>query len=271
MDLLQRGVSPPAAMWVNADDFLFLHCRNSLAGVTVQVAARLLEPDGRITTPAFTLAPTSDRTLNTASQQLYSGWLLSATATVSGTPLPTRGQTYCVLKLQRSPAISALNHYLLGGDYISGSYGLQWPSGRLSPSLDGQGIMRSVLGTAPAAGADWSQAAPTSGRWRIRFITVSLTTSATVANRNPLLQFTDGTNLLLETENTIAQLAGTTVRYSWYISGNLGVNQGLTNFALPLPEHYLFPAWVVRVVTGGLQAADQWTAPRFAVEEWLED
>ncbi len=271
LELRRHYLLAPPPLWVTPDDILLLQCRNSLAGVQLQVSARLMGTDGRIETPQFTLSPTSDRTINSATQALYEGYLLGASVAAIGATVPTRGQTFATLKLQRQPAPSNLVHKVLGADYVSGTLALEWPYGRVIGSIEGPGILRSVLGTAPAAGADWTQTVPTSARWRVRGFTASLTTSAVAGTRQPQIQVTDGVNVLftIDAANTLA--ASLTAAFSWvpgYPNTPLAVATRTTFIPLDLT---LFAGWIIRASTVNIQAGDQWTAPRFAIEEWLED
>ncbi len=265
------GLFPPPPVWVDNDDFLLVQCRNSLAAVQLQVSARLLLAEGRITNPAFTLLPTSDRTLNTAAQQLTPGYLIGAAVVAIGATVPTRGQTYTVLKLQRGPGASALNHFLLGADYLSGSLGLEWPYGRTVGAIEGPGILRSVLGTAPAAGAEWTQTVPTNARWRIRGVRVLLATGAAVANRFPGLRVDDGVNPFYVSTNSVAIVASSNFNVNW-IPGlpTTGQQTADENGYMP-PDLILFGGQRLLSSTTGLQAADAYGAPRFFVEEWIED
>ncbi len=269
--LVLDGIQPPAGRWVDANDILQLQVRNSLAGVQLQVSARLMEPDGRIITPAFTLSPTSDRAINSATQALYEGYLLSASVQAIGATLPRRGQTYGILKLNRMPAPSNLIHYILGADYVSSLVALEWPYGRVVAPTEGPGVLNSIAVAAPLAGNDWSQTVPTNGRWRIRSAIAALATSAAVAARQVFLQATDGVNQLFGIPAQQTQAAGTTVTYQFVpgvpyttvISGNLPV-------FLP-PDMQLFQAFIIRALTVNLQAGDVWSAIRLEIEEWLED
>ncbi len=271
LDLYRRTIQPPAGLWVDENDVLLVNCRNSLAGVQLQVSARLMEPDGRISTSQFTLSPTSDRSINSASQALYEGYFLGASVAAIGATVPTRGQTYCALRLNRMPAPSNLIHYLLGADYVSGTLALEWPFGRTIGAIEGPGILRSIAGTTPGAGADFTQTVPTSARWKPRAVEATLTTSAAVASRNPRLQVTDGANVLYTLDVSDGIAASSTVIFSWVMGWPLTpATTAFATRAFPA-DSPVFGGWIIRAQTANLQVGDTWTAVRFAVEEWIED
>lgn len=269
--LLQKDIQPPAALWVDANDILELRTRNSQSGVSLQVSARLMEPDGRIITPQFTQAPTADRTINSATQALYQGYLLGATVIPIGGTLPRRGQTFCLLRVTRMPAPSALTHFVLGADYVTASQPLEWPYGRIANPLDGRGAMLSNTVTTPAAGADWSFATSGQARTLIRGGTAQLVTAAAVATRQVALIVDDGATTLYTIEAASTQLAGITQVYSFIPGDTLTTLIATQQPVFLPPELVLGPGWRIRVSTTALQAADQWSAIQLFLEQWLED
>ncbi len=271
IELRRHGVLPPAPLWVDANDILQLQCRNSLTGAQLQVSARLMQPDGKITTPQFTLSPTADRTINSATQALYEGYLLGASVAAIGGTVPTRGQTYSALKVNRMPAPSNLTHYLLGADYVSGTLALEWPFGRTIGAIEGPGVLRSIAGTAPAAGADVTQTVPTNARWKVRAVEATLVTSAVAGNRNPRLQVTDGVNVLYTLDVSEVVAAGTTFPLVWIMGYPISPSPSPAG-SRPFPtDSPVFGGWVIRTNTTGILGGDQWSAVRFFVEEWIED
>jgi hypothetical protein len=94
-------------------------------------------------------------------------------------------------------------------------------------------------------------------------------TDATVASRQSSLQITDGTNLLVNIDSPTAQTASTTLSYyvqTGYIYRaltTLGVMWGLGN------DIKMRAGWKFETNTFLLQAGDNFEAPVFVVEEWI--
>ncbi len=271
LELYKRTIQPPAALWVDANDLLTLKSRNSLSGVNLQAVARVMEPDGRINTTLISQGPSTDRSINTTSQALYEGYLLSASVIAIGPTFPTRGQTYATLQLLRMPSPSNLTHFVLGADYVTGSLGIEWPYGRTISPLEGQGVLRSIAVTTPAAGANWTQTVPTGARWRVRDARFRLVTSAVAGSRVPVIRLTDGVNVLAEFGTTLSQAAGVTV--DWNAIAGQGFESDATgpNVEYMQPEVMLLAGWIITVRTPAIDVGDQYSAVRLTVEEWIED
>src|SRR5260370_42177703 len=72
-----------------------------------------------------------------------------------------------------------------------------------------------VAGTAPGAGADFALTVPT-GKWWYVYSAYAVMTQGATQTPQPILQFTDGTNVFLESIGSSAvQAASTTTAYSW--------------------------------------------------------
>lgn len=109
----------------------------------------------------------------------------------------------------------------------------------------------------PAAGAEWTFAF-TSTKALIA-VTAVLATSATVANRQPILQITDnGGHVIAQTVGASPQTAGQTWTYSFFP----GATQTGANGRLlaPIPPNIVVATnWSIQTVGSGLQAGDQWS------------
>jgi len=131
-------------------------------------------------------------------------------------------------------------------------------------------VVRTVVGTAPAAGAQLVETVPTGKVWRPLSISVRLTTDATVSNRNVRLGFRDGADWFYMAPGEYLQTASNTIRYSFGGHGlsvvGLGSEPGvLIAFppAIVLNAGFRFQSVVMSFVGG-----DQWEAPVLSVEEW---
>lgn len=258
---------PPTEAYIASDDALILQVWNSAAGITILLNVRLLLPDGTVVPNTFTFTPTSDRTLNQFSQQLAEGFILSIC--VMGGAAVQRGQTFARIGLIRGFGTVNFVGQVYGQGYIGDKINISWPYGLFDVNNSGRGAIRSITGSTPAAGAEFSVTVPTGAQWRLQSLIASLTTSAAVANRAPTLVIDDGVNVVMQSTVSAVQVASTTGALTWaegfFRANFLGTTQGAS---LPF-DMILLAGFRIRSVTGLLQAADQYTAPQMLVQEWI--
>lgn len=164
----------------------------------------------------------------------------------------------------------------LSAGYLTDSRTLNWPPGIFEGFTDGPGLPRTITGTNPAAGAEITEAVPTNARWRVKSILLIFETDGTVATRKVVLKFNDGVNDFVVLgpggdQTQTASISG--FRYEW-IEGiglehaertNVGSMMGLP------PDLILFQGWSFLTDTINGVAGDDYAAPIFAVEEWIEE
>jgi len=261
---------PPAGVQVSPDDLLLVQLRNSLAGVVVQVRWRLRAPNGEVLTGAFQVTPASDRSLVSVVKAAGVGHLESVVVVVvSGTP--TRGQLLASLHLIGLPATAVNTRRYLGQRYLTSQAALMWPGGIQEAGVSGQGVLYGAVSATPAAGAGWTLTVPASARWRIRGGGAGLTTSAAAGNRTPWLQVLVGGNSMAVyvSGGTVGPSGAGNIEYlSTYLAQANAGNQITVYYS---PDLIVPAGGVVREITLGMDAADQWTAVTLLVEEWLED
>ena len=263
-----QNVPPPAPLYVDTNDAILLQGLSSVAGVQVTLLARLLLPDGKIVPIQQTLSPTSNRTNTSVTIPLQEGFLLGLTVSSSGAGI-TRGQCFVRAILARGIASSNLLTQVLLSAYVDGIDFPTWPPGIYEAIRSGQGAIRSITGSTPAAGAEITEVVPTPATWRIMLITYQLTTSAAVASRDSQLIFDDGSHILMQMSTGQFQTATNTLRYSWSpYGGAVGNVNPLIFFPIP-PGIFLNSTMRWRTNTNNIQAGDQYTAPQYLVEEWL--
>lgn len=264
-----QHVDPPAALYVLSNYALRLFVWSSISNFTLTVEGRILRSDGVVSQFRHQIVPTGNRALNQFFFGLTEGFLLSVS--VGGnTPGLTRGQVYCELALNISLGTNGIAVQELAAENITGACSLSWPTGRMISALEGPGNIRSVTGTTPAAGAEISEVVPTNARWRLIAARFTLIASAAVANRTTHIQVDDGVNPYWVSTFILTQTASSTVVFS--------ATQGITPQAdtgifatLSWPAGlYMMPGHRWRTNTANLQAADQYSAPQYLLEEWLE-
>jgi hypothetical protein len=264
------GVQPPAQHYLSPDDHLFLRVWNSAAGVTVSLRYRYLAPRAGVLAGTITLTPSTDRAANFQRVPLAEGFLLSVTlATAAGTP--KRGQTFCQVGIVRGGVLANEPAALLISDYLADTLLLAWPGGLLRSSVEGPGFLRSITGSDPAAGAEISETVPTNARWRLIGLTAQLFNDATVANRFAALVFDDGASIYARATFDQATTTLQAPVHSWSMGGN--PSGGQTNMrTMPLAQpNALLAGQRIRTATASLQAGDNWSAPVYLVEEWIEE
>lgn len=258
------------ALFMTGEESLRIRSFNSAAGVTLALEGRVLRPEGSIDPMSNPHAPNTDRTAATSVIAVGAGWIqhLSVRATAGA---PRVGQCFVVVEIVRGQAgaMQPLGVVLQG--YVTDTSGLAWPGTPMQPSIDGAGVIRSIAGADPAAGAEWSETVPTNARWRLLGVDAALVTDATVANREVVLTIDDGAAIVAEVAAGTAQAASLTRRYSFARGVQRGAPAASTIINGPAPDAMLMGGYRVRSVTTALQAGDNWGAPQLWVEEWIED
>jgi hypothetical protein len=272
VDGLDRSLllSGPSGFCFDLDDALQIDSLCSLAGVAFTVSGVMLDAQNKLKAFEFTHTPNSTRTLATTRQAIGSGWLLRVRVTAtSGAPL--LGQAYVWLRVCRGLTSSArINGTIING-YLTASTDVNWPSGVAQQPLDGEGVPLSISVAQPAAGADWSQTVPTGARWKVVAATAQLATAAAVATRLARLVIDDGTTPIFEAPAAASQAASLSVLYTYGQGAGGPVTADAAVIEGPIPNDAYLPAgFRIRSSTGAIQAADQWSAIRLLVQEWLE-
>jgi hypothetical protein len=182
-----------------------------------------------------------------------------------------RGQTYV-----RVSALQALDpafvRRVLLSDYVTADYFPSGsPQGRIISPLEGPGFLRTVTGSAPAAGQEFSITVPTNARWRIRHLRATLTTDATAVTRVAQLTVSPNDQLRATLVPSVGQDASLTRAYNLQ---PLTFNPGLSTsqiYWLGSEELVLSQGAVIRSATFNLKPGDTWSGALLYVEEWIEE
>lgn len=266
------GVQPPSDLYINADDALFITSYNSASGgVTVEVRFQLMRPDGVVINGAIdTHVPNTDRSGKTTVNNLGEGFLLSVSAFI-GAGTARRGQCYVQVGICHGVSASRFVHRILMQGYVGTANNLTWPGNQLQQPTEGPGNVRTFLGTDPAAGVNIVELVPTGARWLLNAVSFQMVTSATVANREILLQCRqNGLNIAGQTA-VVNQAAGATFLYAYGIGLNALAAPTAGNYSLPLLSRMTLGAGdSIRTSTINLDPGDDYAAPTITVEEWIE-
>ena len=259
----------PSAFFVSGEDSIQLAAINSATGVTLTLAGRFMQMDGQVTSFAHTLTPATNRTLSTLLRAMGDGYLLNFSVIVTaGTPL--WGQCWARVQIVRGLGGGTTVVGALTSGYVTTAQPIAYPGGRMRGSLDGAGVIRTVIGTDPAAGANFSVTVPTGARWRLQTVDVSMVTSGTAANREMVLVIDDGTTTLARVPQGTAQIASLTRSYSYYESASRNTIAQAGNFDAALPPIVLLAGSRIMSAVTNIEVDDDIGPPTLLVEEWLE-
>jgi hypothetical protein len=262
-------VGPPSTLYVTPQDNLIVQLQPFSAGQIFFISTRLLLANGEIVTQSQRLAPTSAWTATNFSIAMGEGYLLSAVlACFGGTLQP--GDCYARMLLNRGIfAVDSVGYSLAQG-YVHTQKWLAFPGDRQLGPLEGPGMLRTIVGTNPAAGVEITETVPAFTRWRLISLHANLQTSAVVANRIVHVQLDDGANLFFQSDPNENQAASSLYGYN-FTSGPL-LNSALSQqVMLPLPlTPLLGPGYRIRTLTAALDGGDDWSAPVYLVEQWMQ-
>lgn len=264
-----REIPPPGPLYIRDGDALWINSYASVASLVLELRGRLMLPSGEVSLFAIPHRPNSDRTSATTVESLREGFLLDAYVSLtSGTA--RRGQCFARVGLAQGITSARTDYDLLAQDYVGTGLGLSWRPGRIRSSSDAPGIIRTITGTDPAAGADISETVPTGARWNLLAMRAQLVTDATAANRRALFRLTDGTTPFSQVRSELVQTASQTITYVWQ-RGVPSLNSSDDGFAMvQMPDlPTLGAGFIILSATVNLQAADNWAAPILIVEEWI--
>lgn len=265
-----RVLASPFQFFTTGEEHLRVQTVNSASGVRVALHYRFLSPERGIIANAEQHTPNTDRTLRASLHRLGAGALLNLTVFAEA-GAPRVGQTFVRVQLVRGfdGALVVMGTLLQG--YITANQDLAFPGSPIQSSLDTTGCVRSIVGTNPAAGNEWSETVPTGALWQLLSASVLLTTDGTAVDRQPLLQLLIASELYFRSPVEPVIGASTNGQISWF-PGALypGTFTGGASPA-PLPNATFLPAGsVISSATVGLTAGDNYSAPRLMVREWLE-
>ena len=256
-------------VWLTGEDNLRLTTIGALAGAGIAIEGRLIDAAGRVIPFAERHVPNSNYTANATVHQMREGMLTHVQLRVTAGAV-LRGHVFATLELVRgmTGALQPIATLLQG--YVTANARLAWPGSPIEGSTSGAGRLRTILGTDPAAGAEIAEVVPASVRWRLLSVAYTFVASAAAANREPVLTIDDGTNALWETSSGVAVTASQTAKYRAGVGTPLATI-GTRVYTLPLPEGlYLAAGSRIRTVTAALDVGDNYGAPVYAVEEFIE-
>lgn len=253
------GVEPYPAVYVNQDDIILAKVWSPGATSAVNVSIRMHMPDGRIVASFYTFSFSTVGA--TPAQQVVDqqeGFILSATVETPGAPY---GQCFVQLQIVRGRGTGDQTAgQLLCSGYPGAGAAIGFPQTPATSPSAGAGLTAATTVANPAAGADWAYTVPAGVQQTLISVRAVLTTSATVANRFPVLRITSPTaQILADVSALAAETATSTVTYVWMAGAPANNVNNVQQMALPTGLR-LLPGSTIQTITSGIQAGDQWSA-----------
>lgn len=264
-----RVIVSPFQFLVTGEDNLRVEGWNVKAGCTLLVSWRFAELSGDIHAYERTVVLTDDRVRSRVDIPLGVGYIVNL-AVFAANASPIIGQTFTSIKLIRGLGGATVVLGLLVQGYVTSQQGLGWPGSPIMSSIEGRGSIRRVTGTDPAAGVEITESVPTGARWRVETMNFVLVTSAAGSPRFLLVIADDGALITLQHRASQSHPISTSANYTVSASGYASlVTANNIPVAIP-PDLLLFGGYRLRTATSGLDSGDNFGAPQFLVEEWLE-
>jgi hypothetical protein len=242
---------------------------NAATGVVITLAGLAADSEGTVRPFVYTHTPNTDRSAKTEIFVLQACALLSCEVFVSsGTPL--RGQTFVRVEIVqgREGAVQPLGVIIQG--YVGAGVARAYPGSALEDALAGPGVLRTIAGTDPAANTECSDTVPTGARWRLVSARFPLVTSGVAANRFVSIVLDDGTTNFFQSCTNTAHVASVTISHV-FADGLGAFGTTAVTYIGPLPRNPLLLAgWRIRTITQALDVGDNYGAPEYCVEEWLD-
>jgi len=265
-----RIVASPFQFYFDGNDNLRVEGWNTVTGATLLVQGRFINEQGAIEAFSQALPLTADRLRTIGDYAMGRGFLLNLVVTAIGAA-PKIGQSFARVSVIRGFTGATLVMGVMLQGYVTSQQGLGWPGSPIVSSTDGEPVVRFFNGTMPAAGAEISETVPTGARWSIVRCLASLTTSGAAGNRYVNLNCVDSALFNFRSVQVTAQAPGIFHVYVW--SPNLPLAYDPVNFVSMQPlaqDSVLLAGQQLETFTTGLQAGDQYSAPRMYVREWLD-
>jgi hypothetical protein len=264
-----RILPSPSQFYVTGEDRLRVVTASSIVGAGVKIQWRMATLKGDTVPNSQDHTPNSDRSVKVQDFELGDGSLLNVTAFASAGAIRT-GQLYVMIQLVRGRGLAAIVLGTILGGYVTTTQALGFPGSPIVGSLEGGGCPRTISGTDPAAGVEQLETVPTGARWELKAWFGRLVCSATVATRQPTLVLNYSTNNIqigFPTSAAASQTQNWMAAQGMPLSTKIGAASDLCGLPIGMQ---LIAGNSFGTSTTGLQVGDDWGAPVYNVNEWLE-
>jgi hypothetical protein len=267
VDLSFDSYVPKGALYVTNEDRILIQANASI-GCNVTLQYKILRPDGRVIVSKESLSVPGRSGAILLSRQLTPGLLLSASL-VSNTFFTIDEFLFASLGIFQGAASTINREQTLCGGYITNDEGISYPNGGYHEQTEGMGVHVAYNMGTPGAGQELSYTIPSNSMFRPFAFSATLTTSATVANRQVQLICDEGSGSnYFKSPLGVAQAASLVWVYSFakYPFATLQFNNDQLIFFDNVMK--MTATLRIRTVTLGLQAGDQWSLSRLLGEQW---
>lgn len=265
-DLL--GYADPA-QYVGLDDRLLVQAISRAPNQTLTITGRILLVQGKLQPFQFTVPLGDALTLVAVPQQMAQGFIVGLEVRTSET-IPCEWWTYVKIGLTRGGGNPLLAYQPLLSGYVGNAFAFGYPRDRAQRPTDGPGQLAATSIDDPAAGADWSYSAPAWTRQQPLAINATLTTSATMGNRQVQIIISQKGRVVWELSASDVQAESLTTPYNFGPVPIYGGSSAL-GFTIPLPAGLVIDHFTtIAVSTSGIDAADQWSDITVDALEWAD-
>lgn len=264
------SVQPPSDLYFSREDTLWVTSQNSNVATVVEVHGRVMLPSGQVIPFVHAHTPNTDRSAKTTIIAVPEGFLLNVFVKETAAGV-TVGQCFITLGAGRGDGAARVDHTILIQGYVASSFSQGWPGTPPRLPTEGPGVIRNIIGSVPAAGAEFVETVPTGARWRVMAIKIFLTSAVTAGNRRPTLVFIpNGIVGCADVPHPLFQGPSVTLAFSWASGMALQALVSGTSDITGLPSDLFFDQGSqFKSVTANLAAGDQYGAPFYTVEEWI--
>lgn len=213
----------------------------------------------------FSHTPNTDSLVKTETFQIPDMPIM--VSVIDGSGIREQGQTYAQLNLVINGDIL---HQLTSG-YVYGRKGLSWPLSNVQDMRPGGGALVGRQSSNPAAGAELSHLIPQGQQWRIRGMSFTLVTDATVVDRTVHILVSAGGGASYDFIAPVVQPASETKLYTCYPASVGGQTNGGNDIHIPIPPDFLLPTLsTIATETTNLQAGDNFGVMTFDLEMFFD-
>jgi hypothetical protein len=262
-------ITSPFQFYVGGEDNLRVRVWDGASGQTLVVGVRSVDSSGAVQVTNESIVLSGTYTAQTRILKLNPGAVLSVAAEVIG-GLVQRGQCFVQVDLVRGYDGPLVTIGTLLQGYAGTFMGLAYPGSPIIGPLEGPGYVRIIDGALPAPGANIAEVAPPRAVAHLLAFSATLTTSVVAGNRSVMLFLQDSaTKIWWRAPSLYVQGPGLTVGYSWQPGMTLDDRKPNTAVANPLPWPHRLMGQAIRTAVVAGDVGDQWSAPQYVVEEWI--
>lgn len=233
---LSEGVQPPPSAYCSHGAKIKFNTMCYTSGKDIEVAYRILLPNGEIKGFSRVFRASSAYALKTHEEVLPECIVLNAQMRVRQTT--THGECFASITITGAFTTNDQTVWVLAQGYITHSDNITYPGFMYESAAFGNGYYNLVGYTAPAVGANFSNIVGLPGSHQFVFFKVTLTTSAVAANRVMRIFSSRGGSFTMFMHSAYSQGPSESVNYRF---SSTGIVSGPVSGTMidPLPNNWL--------------------------------